>query len=132
MTLPQKNIDFFTRGHIENRNDRVKTLYKDSLYDLLASYGEQKMRNTRKTYHVRPPAIMRIEEAIARLLPKVASITEWTNLYSFLPTLDDQTPIMQKSVLAGTFVACLELAKRGILSIKQDDAYGELCLKSRV
>jgi segregation and condensation protein A len=131
MALPQKNIDFFTRGYIENRSDRVKTYYKDTLYDLLATYGEQKMRNTRKTYHVRPPKIMSIEEAIARLLPKINNITEWTNLKNFLPTLDDQTPIMQKSVIAGTFVACLELAKRGILSIKQDSAYGELSLKSR-
>ena len=131
MALPQKNIDFFTRGFIETRSDRVKTYYKDTLYDLLAVYGEQKMRNTRKTYHVRPPKIMSIEEAIARLLPKINNVTEWTNLRSFLPVLDDQTPIMRKSVIAGTFVACLELAKRGILSIKQDDAYGELSLKSR-
>jgi segregation and condensation protein A len=131
MALPQKNIDFFTRGYIENRTDRVKTYYKDTLYDLLAAYGEQKLHNNRMTYHVRPPAVMSIEEAIARLLPKVTHITEWTHLSNFLPTLDDQTPIMRKSVIAGTFVACLELAKRGLLSIKQDKPYEELCLKSR-
>ncbi|MFT6212034.1 MAG: chromatin segregation and condensation protein Rec8/ScpA/Scc1 (kleisin family), partial [Alphaproteobacteria bacterium] len=31
---------------------------------------------------------------------------------------------------AGTFVACLELAKRGVISIKQDQIYGSICLKS--
>ncbi len=131
MALPQKNIDFFTRGYLENRTDRVKVYYKDTLYDLLVAYGDQKLRNTRMTYHVRPPAIMSIEEAIARLLPKIDNITDWTHLSAFFPTCDEQTPIMRKSVIAGTFVACLEFAKRGLLSIKQDDAYGELCLKSR-
>lgn len=132
MTLPQKNKDFFPRGYIENRTDKVKIIYKDTLYDLLVSYGEQKTRNTRKVYHVRPPAVMTIEEAISRLLPKIGNITEWTNLRQFLPNLDDQTPIMRKSVIAGTFVACLELAKRGLLSIKQDNPYDELSLKSRI
>jgi segregation and condensation protein A len=131
MALPQKNIDFFTRGYLENRTDRVKVYYKDTLYDLLVAYGDQKLRNNRMTYHVRPPAVMSIEEAIARLLPKIDTITDWTHLSAFLPTFNEETPIMRKSVLAGTFVACLEFAKRGLLSIKQDDAYGELCLKSR-
>ena len=91
-----------------------------------------KVRNNRQTYHVRPPNVMTIEDAIARLLPKVDKITDWTHLSRFLPNLDDQTPVIRKSAIAGTFVACLELAKRGLVSIKQDNAYGEVSLKSKV
>jgi segregation and condensation protein A len=130
MQLPQKNINFFTRGYHEIKTDRVKTYYKDTLYDLLVAYGDQKLRNNRKTYHVRPPAVMSIEEAIARLIPQVGKMNDWTHLSQFLPVLDDQTPMMKRSVLAGTFVACLELAKRGVISIKQDQIYGSICLKS--
>jgi len=130
MQLPQKNINFFTRGYHEIKTDRVKTYYKDTLYDLLVAYGDQKLRNNRKTYHVRPPAVMSIEEAIARLIPQVGKMNDWTHLSQFLPVLDDQTPMMKRSVVAGTFVACLELAKRGIISIKQDQIYGSICLKS--
>jgi len=131
MALPQKNIHFFSRGYYEAKTDRVKTYYKDTLYDLLVAYGDQKLRNTRKTYHVKPPQVMSIEDAIARLIPKIENITSWTHLKQFLPECEAQSPIMQRSAIAGTFVACLELAKRGMVSIKQDHVYGDVCLKTK-
>lgn len=131
MELPQKDTHFFARGYIERRTDRVQTHYKDTLYNLLTAYSELKVRNNRKTYHVRPPAVMSVEDAIARLLPKVEGLTEWATLRSFLPALDDQTPVMRKSAIAGTFVACLELAKRGLVSIKQDEAYGDVSVRGK-
>lgn len=131
MNLPQKNKDFFTRGYIETRSDHIVTHYKDTLYDLLSSYGNMKLRNNRKTYRVKPPAVISVEDAIARLLPKVDKITEWTFLSKFLPITPEQSPVVRRSAIAGTFVACLELAKRGLISIKQDHLYGDVSLKAR-
>lgn len=130
MSLPQLGSGFFARGQIEDIPEKVDIRWSDNLYDILMAYGARKMSNARKTYHVRPPAVMRPEDAIKRLLPMVGTITSWRNLQSFLPNLDDQEAVIKRSAYAGTLVACLELAKRGMLEIEQTEIYGEIKIRS--
>ena len=129
-SLPQLGSGFFARGEIEDIPEKVEIKWSDTLYDILMAYGARKMANARKTYHVKPPAVMRPEDAIKRLLPMVGNITSWSNLQSFLPSLDDQEPVIKRSAYAGTLVACLELAKRGMLEIEQNEIYGEIKIRS--
>ena len=52
---------------------------------------------------------------------------EWTHLEAFLPTTDD--PQLRKSALASSFLAALELARRGRLELDQEEAFAPLLLK---
>lgn len=130
LSLPQLGQDFFARGEIEKIPQKVEIKWSDSLYDILMAYGARKMSNARKTYHVRPPSVMRPEDAIKRLLPMMGTMTSWRNLMSFLPNVEDQEAVMKRSAYAGTLVACLELAKRGMLEIEQNEIYGEIKIRS--
>lgn len=129
MELPQLGQEFFARGMKEEMPENVTISWRDTLYDILMAYGTRRMVNVRKVYHVRPPAVMRPEEALKRLIPMIGEMSNWTNILSFFPPLDDQEITMKKSVYAGTLVACLELAKRGMIEIKQSTMFGEIEIK---
>jgi segregation and condensation protein A len=53
---------------------------------------------------------------------------EWTQLETFLPTTDD--PQLRKSALASSFLAALELARRGRIEIDQEEAFAPLLVKA--
>jgi len=55
---------------------------------------------------------------------------DWTVLQSFLPA-NLATPLDRRSAVASHFVASLELAKQGILTIRQANAYAPVYLKSK-
>ncbi|MEM6603703.1 MAG: ScpA family protein [Pseudomonadota bacterium] len=130
LNLPRLGQGFFARGMPEPLMTQKETVWKDTLYDLLMAYGARKMMQARQTYHVNPPDVIRPEDVLKRLLPMVGQITQWSNLKNFLPVIDDQEAVIVKSAYAGTLVACLELAKRGLVEIKQDELYGEIDIKA--
>jgi len=53
---------------------------------------------------------------------------DWTFLESFLPQTDDLQ--LRRSALASSFLAMLELARRGRLDFKQDEAFAPIRLKA--
>ena len=126
LSLPQLHQDFFARGMIENLHTQTTTDWGDTLYDILMAYGSRKMMNARKIYHVTPPAVMRSEDILKRILPMIDKMNDWRNLKNFLPVTDDMEIVIQKSAYAGTLVACLELAKRGLIEIKQENVFGDI------
>jgi segregation and condensation protein A len=52
---------------------------------------------------------------------------EWTFLEAFLPLTED--PQFRRSALASSFLAALELARRGRLDIAQDEPFAPIKLK---
>jgi segregation and condensation protein A len=52
---------------------------------------------------------------------------EWMRLEAFLPQTDD--PQLRRSALASSFLAALELARRGRLDLLQEEAFAPLSLK---
>ena len=62
-------------------------------------------------------------------LPRSGIQSVWTTLQSFLP--DNITdPLMQRSALASTFTAGLELAKQGKIEIRQDGLFRPIYLRT--
>jgi segregation and condensation protein A len=72
-------------------------------------------------------AVMTLEEAIERVSRMIGMAIEWTFLESFLPASQD--PQFRRSALASSFLAALELARRGRLSIAQDEPFAPIKLK---
>ena len=70
---------------------------------------------------------MTLDEAIERVSKMIGMALDWTRLESFLPTTQD--PQFRRSCLASSFLAALELAKRGRLEIAQDEAFAPIQLR---
>jgi segregation and condensation protein A len=71
---------------------------------------------------------MTLEEAIERVARMIGSALDWTFLESFLPATED--PQFRRSALASSFVAALELARRGRLDIAQEEPFAPIRLKA--
>ena len=69
-----------------------------------------------------------MEEAIERVARMIGLAVEWTELAAFLPEYGDAQ--YRRSALASSFVAALELARRGMLEIAQDQPFAPLKLRS--
>jgi len=72
-------------------------------------------------------AVMTLDEAIERVSKMIGMALDWTVLESFLPLTDD--PQLRRSALASSFLAALELARRGRLEIDQEEAFAPIRLK---
>jgi segregation and condensation protein A len=73
-------------------------------------------------------AVLTLDEALDRLGKMIGSALDWTFLEAFLPATQD--PQFRRSALASSFLAMLELARRGRLEFVQDDAFAPIKLKA--
>ena len=71
---------------------------------------------------------MTLDEALHRVERLLGMRLEWTRLESFLPETQDGE--YRKSALASSFVAALELAKRGKIELGQEAAFAPLYVRS--
>jgi segregation and condensation protein A len=76
--------------------------------------------------HRRP--VMTLDEALTRVERMLGLKVQWTRIEAFLPATQD--PEYRKSALASSFVAALELARRGRLELDQEAAFAPLFLRS--
>jgi segregation and condensation protein A len=97
-------------------------------FDLFAAYGVVRARTAPAMHVVHARAVMTLEEAIERVERMLGQALDWTFLETFLPSTQD--PQFRKSSLASSFVATLELARRGRLDIAQDEAFAPIRVKA--
>jgi len=96
-------------------------------FDLFAAYGVVRARTQPAMHVVHARSVMTLDEAIERVSKMIGIALDWTCLESFLPLTQD--PQFRRSCLASSFLAALELAKRGRLEIAQDEAFAPIRLK---
>jgi segregation and condensation protein A len=97
-------------------------------FDLFAAYGAVRARTQPAMHVVHARAVMTLDEAIERVSKMIGTALDWTFLESFLPASQD--PQFRRSALASSFVAALELARRGRLDIAQDEPFAPIKLKA--
>ena len=120
--------DVFVRGAPEGLRLIRKAAWQVRDFDLFAAYGAVQARSAPAMHVVHARAVMTLEEAIERVGRMIGQAIEWTVLESFLPSTQD--PQFRKSSLASSFLAALELARRGRLDIAQDEAFGPIRLRA--
>jgi segregation and condensation protein A len=120
--------DVFARGSPEGLRLVRKAAWQVREFDLFAAYGAVKARTQPAMHVVHARSVMTLEEAIERVARMIGSALEWTFLESFLPTTED--PQFRRSALASSFLAALELARRGRLDIAQDEPFAPIRLKA--
>jgi segregation and condensation protein A len=119
--------DVFQRGAPEGLRLVRKSDWQVSAFDLFAAYGAVKARAQPPMHVVHARSVMTLDEAIERVSAMLGIAVEWTHLEAFLPSTED--PQLRRSALASSFLAALELARRGRLDLAQDEAFAPLRLR---
>ena len=120
--------DVFQRGSPEGLRLVRKSAWQVTPFELFAAYGAVKARTSPPMHVVHARSVMTLDEAIDRVSRMLGMAIEWTTLEAFLPATQD--PQFRRSALASSFVAALELARRGRLDIAQDEAFAPIKLKA--
>jgi segregation and condensation protein A len=119
--------DVFLRGAPEGLRLIRKAAWQVRAFDLFAAYGAVRARTQPAMHVVHARSVMTLDEAIERVGKMIGMALDWTVLESFLPLTDD--PQLRRSALASSFLAALELARRGRLDIAQDEPFAPIRLK---
>ncbi|HEV2594005.1 MAG TPA: ScpA family protein [Sphingomicrobium sp.] len=119
--------DVFLRGAPEGLRLIRKAAWQVSDVELFRAYGAVRARTAPAMHIVHARAVMTLDEAIERVGKMIGMALDWTFLEAFLPATQD--PKFRRSCLASSFLAALELARRGRLDITQDDAFAPIRLK---
>jgi segregation and condensation protein A len=131
MNRDQVGLAMFLRGKPEGVRVIRKSIYNSTLYELLKAYAEfraSKGSNEALTMRMARRRIVSVEEALARLRNMIGQIPDWATLQSFLPPeLDD--PFTVRSAIASTFNASLEMAKQGMIELKQVQSFGPIYIR---
>jgi len=119
--------DVFLRGAPEGLRLIRKAAWQARAFDLFAAYGVGRPRTQPAMHVVHARAVMTLDEAIERVGKMIGMALDWTFLENFLP--QSQDPQFRRSALASSFLAALELARRGRLDIAQDEPFAPIRLK---
>jgi len=100
-------------------------------FELVAAYAQVKARTEPVVHMVRERPVMTLDSAIDRVSAMLGVRLDWTELRDFLPPCDDSwaDPRLRRSALASSFVAALELARRGKAELRQEEVFGPLHLR---
>jgi segregation and condensation protein A len=120
MGRPRLGRELFARGAPEGLVLVKRPIFAATLHDLLRAYGSVRRAMDRpKVLEIEHFDLYSVDDAIQRINAMLGTVLDWTTLQTFLPPamLD---PLARRSALAATFVATLEMAKQGLLSVRQD------------
>ena len=94
-----------------------------TLHTLLSAYvREARITLAPKTSPVRRPfTLMSVEEAIQYLEKHSVLDGDWKSLFSIIPKGKTADKVHARSKIAAAYVASLEMGKRGLVEIRQDD-----------
>jgi segregation and condensation protein A len=129
MALPQLGRDVFARGAPEGVEVQKHHAWEANLYDLLTAYARQRQQNALAHVTIRRRPAWALADARAVLERLLGRAVDWISLdklfAGFVP-LD----MGRRSVLASAFSASLELVREGELTLKQEQPFGPLWIKS--
>lgn len=121
--------DVFKRGAPEGLRVVKARAWECDYFELINAYGQVKARTAPVLHVVKVRAVMTLDEALERVSTMIGQAINWTDIQSFLPSYDN--PQLKRSALASSFVAALELARRGKLDLQQEDSFAPLYLRAK-
>ncbi|KPL69659.1 chromosome segregation protein ScpA [Erythrobacter sp. SG61-1L] len=119
--------DVFLRGAPEGLRVDRKNLWQCDWFDLIQAYGQVKARTQPAVHMVRDRMVMTLDSALDRVSAMLGVTLDWMELREFLPGGPDKK--LQRSALASSFVAALELARLGKAEIRQEEIFGPMHLR---
>lgn len=130
MALPRLDRDVYGRGAPEGLPRRLIPHYEATVLELLRAYGDLRQRKENAVLRIAPSELYSIEEALERLQRMLGRVPEWRSLVSFLPAALGHG-LVERSAIAATLAASLELARAGKLELRQDRSFGPVFIRSK-
>jgi segregation and condensation protein A len=123
--------DVFARGAPEALIVDTRRAYADNLIDLLKAYADRrKKKMVHQTYVPKRHATWPIKEARMALERLVGAMDSWGTFDLWLAQYLTE-PGMRRSVTASAFTASLELAREGVLELRQEAPFRPIYLRRR-
>ena len=122
-------IDFFSIGNREYFERKVKVVFDASLVDLLRAHLRVSTKEDFTPFNANKLDIVSIESAIKNLKTYLSLKEEWITLDEIIRDSELKSSSSQKSFIASTFSASLELAKRGEIELDQSNMFDRLSFK---
>ncbi len=130
MARPQLGQEVFAGGAPEGLSVETTPVYHASLFELLDAYARHRTKRAPRALIVEASHYYSMESAYRRLTGLLGSVPDWESLTRFLP--DEQGDrARQRSALASTLAASLELAREGKLSLRQSKPFGAIYLRRK-
>ena len=126
--LPMLNRYRLVRGQPEEFERKEQIVWQARLYDLLSAYGGIVSSDEAEKLTIAATRLYSVQEAAGRLQNLLPRTPGWAELSAFLPANLSQ-PLDRRSAVASHFVASLELAKDGVVALRQSSAYAPLFLR---
>lgn len=130
MAQDRLGLQRFARGAPEPTGVERRVVWQASLQDLLRAYGTLRTRASYEPLHLRRAPVLALEEALRRLSASLDTALDWQMLQGFLPPEWLETTEKRRSATASTFVAALELARRGVVELRQSAPFAPLYLRA--
>jgi segregation and condensation protein A len=131
LTRRRLDRDVFARGQPEHVKVTRDTTYTATVYDLLKAYADQRKRTIRVVHVVKARRVWSIQEARQRLEKLVgASAGDWSQLDLFLEQYLPKNE-EERSALASSFGATLEMAREGLIELRQDEPFAPIYMRKR-
>jgi len=126
---PRLDRDVFRRGQPEALNIATTSIWQVTIYDLLSAYARQRQTQALSVMHMPKRLVWSLAEARAALEKLAGQALDWTLLDSYLIEYCT-TPEMRRTVRASALSAMLEMVKDGAVTIRQDQAFAPIWVKS--
>ena len=131
MTRKRLGRDVFQRGLPESVKTVRETTYTAEVYDLLKAYAEQRRRTIKVVHVIKARKVWSIKDARTRLEKLVgASAGDWMQLDLFLEQYLPHGE-EERSAVASSFGATLEMAREGLVEIRQDEPFAPIYMRKR-
>jgi segregation and condensation protein A len=123
--------DVFSRGLPERVKVTRDTTYTATVYDLLKAYADERKRTVRVVHVVKARRVWSIKDARLRLEKLLGtSQGDWAQLDLFLEQYLPKNE-EERSALASSFGATLEMAREGLIELRQDEPFAPIYMRRR-
>ncbi|WP_339107691.1 ScpA family protein [Thioclava sp. GXIMD4216] len=129
MARDQLGRDVFARGISEEVVRVKKITYSATLMDLMRAYSRVRTRDEFRPYAFDRRNIFTMEQALEQLRDLLGYAGEWMDLSSYLPESWRVDPARRRSATAATFAASLELAKQGVVELRQSETFSPISIR---
>lgn len=133
MTRARLGRDVFTRGMPERVKAVRQRVWGADISDLLQAYAASRQRTVRTVHTVKARKVWSIKDARGHLQKLIGRVVpgSWSDfdgfLREFLPMLEDQEEA--RTVRASSFTATLEMAREGLVEIRQDGPFQPIYMR---
>ncbi len=139
MTRKRLGIDVFQRGAPEAVRTVRDVTWTADIVDLLQAYARQRIRAIKPVHVVKKRTVWSIKDARTRLEALVGRTGgEWAQLDMFLEQYmpqdrgeQDAADEIGRTVIASSFGATLEMAREGLVELRQDAPYAPIYIRRK-